>query len=127
MNHDEKDDLWELLGKNPQRMASPFFVNKVMHAIKREEPKPMTVWMWLRQRWIVPVAAGACAVILGLMSLQEPALPPAKSISNASADPLAEMVVVISENNDEFETSLSELLANEDHSVWLAADPSSLY
>lgn len=126
MNHEEKDDLWELLGKAPQRSASPFFANKVMHAIKREEPKPATFWMWLRQRWIVPVTAGACAVALGLMSLNEPPQV-VKPAAPVTADPLAEMVAVISENNDEFESSLSDLLATEDHSVWLAADPSSIY
>ena len=36
MNHDEQDQLWKLLGKAREPKASPFFANKVMHAIRRE-------------------------------------------------------------------------------------------
>ena len=131
MNHDEQDNLWELLGKARERKASPFFANKVMHAIRRqEEPKPesVTFWMWLRQRWIIPVGAGACAVVAALSLLQNPASPPpsATIVNTAKQDPLAEMVTVLSESDD-YDTALNVLLANEDNSVWLAADPSSLF
>ena len=131
MNHDEQDNLWELLGKARERKASPFFTNKVMHAIRRqEEPKPesVTFWMWLRRRWIIPVAAGACTVVAALSLLQNPASqPPSASIvKTAKQDPLAEMVTVLSESDD-YDTALNVLLANEDNSVWLAADPSSLF
>ena len=131
MNHDEQDNLWELLGKARERKASPFFANKVMHAIRREETQEtVTFWMWLRRRWIVPVAAGACAVVTALSLLQNPASPPPNTSIVSSAkqpnDPLAEMVTVLSES-EEYDTALSVLLANEDNSVWLAADPSSIY
>jgi hypothetical protein len=134
MNHEEQDNLWELLGKARERKASPFFANKVMHAIRRqEEPKQESresigFWMWLRRRWIIPVAAGACAVVAALSLLQNPASPPpSASIANlAKQDPLAEMVTVLSESDD-YDTALNVLLANEDNSVWLAADPPSLF
>src|SRR5688572_29783002 len=104
-----------------------------MHAIRREgteEAEPVTFWMWLRQRWIIAAAAGACAVVATLSLLQNPASPPpnASIVSSAKQpnDPLAEMVTVLSES-EEYDTALSVLLANEDNSVWLAADPSSIY
>jgi hypothetical protein len=104
MNHDEQDNLWELLGKARERKASPFFANKVMHAIRRqEEPKPesVTFWMWLRRRWIIPVAAGACGVMAALSLLQNPAPPPSATVVKAEKqDPLAEMVTVLSESDD---------------------------
>jgi hypothetical protein len=129
MNHEEHDKLWELLGKTGERKASPFFVNKVMHAIRRQDTyrreEPFTIWMWLRQRWFIPAAAGVCAVFAAFNLLQGPTTSPSpKALS--SADPLAEMVAVISET-DEFDTSLTDLIATEDNSVWLAADPSSLF
>jgi hypothetical protein len=135
MNQDEPDNLWELLGKARERKASPFFANKVMHAIRREEEpkaKSVTFWMWLRRRWIIPVAVGACGVVATLILLQNPASPPpsASIVKTAKQqdrqDPLAEMVTVLSESDD-YDTALNVLLANEDNSVWLAADPSSLF
>jgi hypothetical protein len=141
MNQEEQDNLWELLGKARERKASPFFANKVMHAIRREEePRAgsVTFWMWLRRRWIIPVATGACAVVAALSLLQNPAsTPPSASIVKTvkqdpldrqghQQDPLAEMVTVLSESDD-YDTALNVLLANEDNSVWLAADPSSLF
>ena len=129
MNHDEHDKLWELLGKAGERKASPFFVNKVMHAVRRQEAtvtEPVTIWMWLRQRWFVPAAAGVCALLAAFNLLQGPTTSPIpKALS--SADPLAEMVAVISSETEEYDTPLTDLIATEDNSVWLAADPSSLF
>ena len=128
MNHDEQDKLWELLGKAPEPKASPFFASKVMRAIREPEVERLSIWAWLRQKWIIPVAAGACAVVAAVAVMKNggptPA-PKAQPIAKA-ADPLTEMVTVMAAN-DEFETSLSDLLATEDNSVWLAADPSSLF
>jgi hypothetical protein len=128
MKDDEQDQLWELLGKAREPKASPFFANKVMHAIRREsEPEPAraTLGSWIRRWWFVPVTAGACAAVAAVTLLRE-SVPPTPAPQVAKVDPLTEMVVVISDTN-EFETSLSDLVATEDNSVWLAADPSSLF
>ena len=136
MNHDEHDKLWELLGKAGERKASPFFVNKVMHAMRRQDmdrkEEPVTIWMWLRLRWFIPAAAGVCALLAAFNLLQGPATSPSpKALSSAdpltSADALAEMVAVISSETEEYDTPLTDLIATEDNSVWLAADPSSLF
>ena len=125
MNHDEQDKLWELLGKSPEPKASPFFASKVMRAIREPEIERISIWAWLRQKWIIPVAAGACAVVAAVSVFKnDTASKQTQQI--AKADPLTEMVTVMAAN-DEFETSLSDLLATEDNSVWLAADPSSLF
>jgi hypothetical protein len=129
MNQDEHDQLWELLGKAREPKASPFFASKVMRAIREPEPERVTIWGWLRQKWIVPVTAVACAAVAAIFFLNTstPTLPNSSgSVSTARVDPLAEMVTVIAAN-DEFESSLSDLLATEDNAVWLAADPSSLF
>src|SRR5690348_14669129 len=111
MNHDEQDKLWELLGKAPKREASPFFANKVMRAIREPEVEHLSIWAWLRQKWIIPVAAGACAVVAAVSVLKNEATT-SQTQQIAKADPLTEMVTVMAAN-DEFETSLSDLLATE--------------
>jgi hypothetical protein len=128
MNHDEQDQLWKLLGKSREPKASPFFANKVMHAIRREvnaQPEEAALWTRFRRWWYVPITAGACAVLAAVSLLKDSGPQPAAP-QVAKADPLTEMVSVISDT-DEFEASLSDLVATEDHSVWLAADPSSLF
>jgi hypothetical protein len=134
MNHEEHDELWELLGKAQEPKASPFFANKVMHAIRKPE-EPTGFWVWLRRRWIIPVTAGACAAIIALSSINtgskpeapgHPSSAPSMANARAAQDPLAEMVNVISESG-ELDTTLTDLLATEDNTVWLAADPSSLF
>ncbi len=125
MNHDEQDKLWELLGKAPEPKASPFFANKVMRAIREPEAERFSIWVWLRQKWIIPVAAGTCAVVAAVSVLKNDTTKP-QTHQISKSDMLTEMVTVMAAN-DEFETSLSDLLATEDNSVWLSADPSSLF
>jgi hypothetical protein len=129
MNHDEHDQLWELLGKAPEPKASPFFASKVMRAIREPETERVTVGDWLRQKWFIPATAGACAAIaaIALMTSNPPpaASPKVATAKTAKTDPLTEMAVIAA--NDEFESSLSDLLATEDNAVWLSADPSSLF
>ena len=134
MKHEEHDDLWELLGKARERKASPFFANKVMHAVRREKEAATapaggsgsSLWSWLRRRWMLPVAAGVCAVLAAVALMPEtPSVAPTTTAAIAP-DPLTEMVSVISES-EEYDLALSDLLATEDNSVWLSADPSSLF
>jgi hypothetical protein len=128
MNHDEQDQLWKLLGKAGAPKASPFFANKVMHAVRREaaqEPAQSGVLSWLRKWWFVPITAAACATVAAFTLLKD-SVSQSPAPQMAKADPLTEMVAVISDT-DEFEASLSDLVATEDNSVWLAADPSSLF
>lgn len=135
MNHDEQDQLWDLLGKAREKKASPFFATKVMCAIRKdaqglstEKEQRFTFSAWLRRWWALPVTGAACAVLAAVAMLKDPVVPQQQAASKMTkADLLKEMVTVISASEDEFDTSLSDLLATEDHTVWLAADPSSLY
>jgi hypothetical protein len=127
MKNEEHDELWGLLGRTRERKASPFFANKVMHAIRREEAKQPVSWLvWFRERWILPASAAAAAIVIGAITLMQDSPQPVASQVATASDPLAEMVVAVSES-EEFQPSLSDLLANEENSVWLSADPSSLF
>ena len=133
MNHDEQDQLWDLLGKAREPKASPFFANKVMCAIRKEakglnteeEPR-FSLFTWIRRWWLLPTAGGVCAALVAVALLRD-TTSPQTAPQIAKADPLSEMVAAISATDEDFDNSLSDLLATEDHSVWLAADPSSLY
>src|SRR5688500_8009986 len=99
MNHDEQDELWELLGKSPEPKASPFFVNKVVHAIRREskqEANRPTFGSWLRRWWFMPVTAGACAAVAAIALLKDAVPPVQPAPQHAKVDLEAEMAVAIS-------------------------------
>ncbi|MEO6738628.1 MAG: hypothetical protein ABIP20_00140 [Chthoniobacteraceae bacterium] len=119
MNHEEHDELWNLLGKARQPKPSAFFAANVLRAVRAEaEPKPGLL-AWLRAKWFLPLAAGACAAVLAFLALRPTTTVPA-------TDPLEEMATAAAAA-PETVPSLDTLLALEDNSIWLAGDPSSLY
>ena len=124
MNNEEHDALWDLLGKSRQPKASPFFAQKVLRAIETE-PAPRAGFLaWLKARWYLPVTAGACAAVMALLVLRshdEPAAP------SAGSDALLAGIASAAADAPETIPSLDALLASEEHSIWLAGDPSSLY
>ena len=123
MNHEEHDKLWELLGKAREPKVSPFFASKVVRALRAvDEPQPGFL-VWLGRRWFVPLAAGACAVLVAVLAIHRPA--DERGTLVAAADPLEEIAAVATGAPEH--PSLDTLLASEDHSIWLQADPSSLY
>ena len=120
MNHEEQDELWDLLGKARQSKASAFFAANVMRAVRAEaEPKPGLL-AWLRAKWVMPVATGACAAVIAFLALH----PAATTVP--VADPLEEIATAAAAA-PEMVPSLDTLFASEDNSIWLAGDPSSLY
>ena len=120
MNHEEHDELWNLLGKARQPKPSAFFAANVLRAVRADaEPKPGLL-AWLRAKWIVPVAAGTCAAVLAILALRPTVTTP------PAADPL-EGIALAAAATPETMPSLDTLLASEDNSIWLAGDPSSLY
>lgn len=120
MNHDEHDELWNLLGKARQPTPSSFFAGKVMRAVRQAaEPKPGLL-AWLRSKWYLPAGAGACAAVLTFFAMRPTGTP------GAGADPLEEIAIAAAAT-PELIPSLDALLASEDNSIWLAGDPSSLY
>ncbi len=120
MNHEEQDELWDLLGKARQPKPSAFFAANVLRTVRADaEPKPGFL-AWLRAKWIVPAAAGTCAAVLAILALRPAATTP------PAADPL-EGIALAAAATPETMPSLDTLLASEDNSIWLAGDPSSLY
>ena len=121
MNHEEHDELWNLLGKVRQPKASPFFAAKVMRAVREVvEPKP-GIFAWLRSKWVLPAAAGACAAVFAIFAMRSTVAP------LPTADQALEEIATAAAATPDIVPSLDSLLASEDNSIWLAGDPSSLY
>ena len=119
MNPEENDALWKLLGEARLPRVSTFFAGDVLRAIREREAPKVGMIDWLRRKWFLPLTAGACAAVLVFFATRAGSKGPV-------GDPLEEMAVVAVENS-EITPSLDDLLASEDHSIWLAADPSSLF
>jgi hypothetical protein len=120
MNHEEHDELWQLLGKARQPKPSAFFAANVMRTVCAEmQPKPGFL-AWLRAKWVLP-AAGACAAAIAIFLALRPA-----GTTQPATDPL-EGIALAAAATPETAPSLGTLLASDDNSIWLAGDPSSLY
>lgn len=120
MNHEEHDELWNLLGKARQPKASAFFAGKVMRAIRQTSERQPGILAWLRSRWYLPATAGACAAVLAFLALRHTDVPA------PVVDPLEEIAIAAAAT-PEITPSIEALLASEDNSIWLAGDASSLY
>lgn len=65
MSEEQKDALWETLGRSPSRRAPDRFVADVLRAVRRREPVEEALPGWLA--WLLPGAAAAVvAVVLGM-------------------------------------------------------------
>lgn len=111
MNHDEKDDLWDLLGKAKPAKVSPFFSRDVLRVIRSQPPEKSGVISWLLSRWGL-VAAGACALLVAALFLQ-----PRAEEAVESLDVLAHSVS--SSPDYHVISNLDELLESQASSVWL--------
>lgn len=133
---DAQDALWDLLGKGRVPKERPFFAAKVVQAVRensQREPGGIlaSLWLTIRRRWQVSVGVfGTAAAAVAIALTLSPDLPmnqPPPVVANITADPLGELVNAASTDSDYLGASLDNLLATKDNSIWLQADPSSLY
>ena len=109
MKDQEHDELWALLGRAKRSEPSPFFVAKVMTAVRHGHEKRIAVWRnWLR--YGLPSAlAGAMAVILAHFSL----------FSHHSADHRPVVVAQTEPGDLDVIADLDVAMSSEESSVWL--------
>jgi hypothetical protein len=109
MKDQEHDELWALLGRAKRSEPSPFFVAKVMTAVRHGNEKRIAVWRnWLR--YGLPSAlAGAMAVILAHFSL----------FSHHSADHRPIVVAQTEPGDLDVIADLDVAISSEESSVWL--------
>lgn len=123
--HDEHDELWELLGKAKRPAVSMRFTQDVMRAIEKKE-SPFRRWLNSFGRPWVPVAAGAFALLLAgggiwigaLDHRQGPAPEDVAFEEIANLDTQA-----APEEDFEIINDLDSLLASEENRVWIEDSP----
>jgi anti-sigma-K factor RskA len=129
MNHEEHDELWNLLGKARQPKTRPFFAAKVMQAIREEEEqgaKAGGIWMTVRRWWHVSFATAAAVAVAVFLALPSNTSKTGNGpeVAQTSADPLAPLIVAV-DDADELGATLDNLFATQDNALWLGADPNS--
>ncbi len=118
MNHEEHDELWDLLGKAKEPRPSPFFSRNVLRALREERSARPGIFGWLRRRWqFAALAAGGLALVTLAFIPYESARPDA-----APADSLLLAAQEVSASPDyQVISNLDDLLDSERNSVWLEA------
>jgi hypothetical protein len=109
MKDPEHDELWALLGRARRSEPSPFFVAKVMTAVRQGHEKRIAVWRnWLR--YGLPSAlAGAMAVVLAHFSILSHHIADHRPIVVAQTEP-GDLDVI---------ADLDVAISSEESSVWL--------
>lgn len=117
MNHDEHDDLWELLGKAKDPQPSPFFSRNVLREVRNLQQEKSRFFAWLRQHWVLAGSA-ACAVVVSAISVVDSRQPVEVK------DPIVALAQQVATSPDfQVIENLDELIAFEDNSVWLDSSP----
>jgi hypothetical protein len=116
MNHDESDELWELLGRARPVRPSPFFSRNVLRAIREDAPEVEPGFFeWLCRGWNALAAATAVAVVLFFALRTGGPVPAGTKL--AVGDAAIEQVLA----SDEFAViaNLETLLSVDDNEIWL--------
>lgn len=105
---EEQDPTWELLLKSKPQQPSPHFVrNVVREARKLEVPESglSAVFAWFKKPAIaVPVAIGACAILISAINL----------IQGITPTPVVNSPTLTAENNQDPATSITSPVAYHD-------------
>jgi hypothetical protein len=96
MNEEEKDGLWELLGRARPAPEAPRLAEHVLRRI-RTEPVPDRAWPAILLRWIFPAAA-ACSIGLALLLPGTLSRQPSPQLSGSdySFEEIAELDTLVS-------------------------------
>ena len=114
MNTEEKDDLWDLLGRAKAPEPSAFFSRDVLRAIREEEQEKSGFFFWLRRHWLVTSASTCTAAVAAFFALPQ--------LSPRQPDPVLLLAQQVSVSPDyQVISNLDELLDTERNSVWLEA------
>ena len=113
MNPDEeRDDLWELLGRAKTPVPSTFFARNVLREI-RAGTQPRTPRNWLLRSWRVATLGAIALVLIALFPVLH------NGGSREKAVPAIELARQTANSADyEVIARLDELLAFEDSTIW---------
>ena len=114
---EEQDDLWQLLGRAKTPAVSPYFARNVLREIRQTPQEKAGVLSWLLGRWRVVSLGCMAAVLVALNAVQLIAPHPVASQSSLVA--VAPVQPVPTKKDYEVINHLDELVAYEEHSIWL--------
>jgi hypothetical protein len=119
-NSEEKDDLWQLMGRANKPVASPFFARNVLREIRLAEEKRRTgffgFFAWLRAHARIVSLGGIAAILVAGngVSIMHPDM-----FVSAPAAPKETVATAANGKDYEVINHLDELLAYEENSIWL--------
>ena len=128
MNNEQRDPLWELLGKTKNPEVSPFFARNVVREVRALQSRPSdaggagALAAWIRRSWKL-VSVGSlttvAAVVITFSAISPHHRAPVGAVAAASQIPAA--------NSGDYEviSNLDTLVASENSNVWL--DDTSSY
>jgi hypothetical protein len=120
MNHEEQDDLWELLGKARQPSVSPFFARNVLREVRGMELERTGLLSglrsWFPRHWraFAISACTACFAFVAVLYMRNYGEP---KVENQQILAMAERVSASPDY--QVINHLDELLDSEKNSVWL--------
>jgi hypothetical protein len=128
MNHDtheERDNLWKLLGRVRARKASPAFTRNVLRRVRMEAPVPERGFIeWLRTGWNwLPLSGAAAAVAIVLFATHSgsPETSRLATAARATKAPPVTIDEVVRSADFAVIANLDVLMAMDENEVWLEA------
>ena len=126
MNHEEQDDLWELLGKARQPSVSPFFSRNVLREVRNVDQESARLLFrlrsWFPRHWrVVAVSACTACLAVGVFVGEHD-----RAQNQQEHQQILAMAERVSTSPDyQVINHLDELLDTEKNSVWLDNGPST--
>jgi hypothetical protein len=111
MKREDDENLWDLLGHNPDPKLSPFFARNIVRQIRQEQSPGARSWFWMRR--LIPASVVALSVIATVVLIRNP-LPLRPSRDN-QIDPI---IAKIDVQDYEVVADLDNLLASDENSPW---------
>jgi hypothetical protein len=117
---DDRDDLWELLGRARQPEVSPFFARNVVREARASRSGAGFWRGWLLRAWQVRTAL-VCGLVIAIWGVFHGGKPVRHMVPEDAQ--LLTMAEKVSASPDyQVIGELDELLDSEQNSVWLSAD-----
>lgn len=109
----ERDELWDLLGKAKPTMVSPFFARNILRKIHESAPARVGIFRRLITNWRLGLATSMALLVF--VSAGRQWLPS----RHASSGMIAAASEIADDTDYEVIDHLDEMLASEEESVWL--------
>ncbi len=111
MKREDDEQLWDLLGHNPEPELTPFFARNVLRQVRYEQSRHARTWTWLRR--LIPASAAALAILGAVIFVQ------IQGTQQASTEGQIDPVIASIDLQDyEVVADLDNLLASDENSPW---------